>query len=220
MDWSQYMDNEPNAPTNGQEVVNDEVVDISDEQMAEFIRKITGTNGNGYANAEISYQAYDYGTNTGDQRIFTLSKDVYIQISRNSLLNSFLNIDLVFKSAEDMELKLMWGRLQQHFKNESEEAEKNWIFYINVTERSSYETNTGAILTGNIFNPITAFLTRSTPNQTLKEEQVIQGALQGGNIIRMIVSTALFSFTMQNIDTEQIEADIQLENQIYEGNYE
>ena len=225
--WDEYYNQDENAvdlPINNENVpvtdeqANEQIEDdglnyLSDEDLASFIRRLSGINeSTGAANAEISYQAYDAGNEKDFDRnnIYQIA-NAYVRIMRNKRFDDLFLVDIVFKSSEDTELKLFWGRLQRHLRNESESSDKDWIFYINLLERASVTeqtTENDVLLTANIFNPILCYLTRETPNLRVTESE-IAGELQGGNIVRMLVPAPLLTFNISDdIDTNEIKGDV------------
>lgn len=186
--------------------------EITDQMLAEFFNRLSGVSEtSGQAKAEISYQAYDVGNtdDPGHDQIYTVNQAV-VQISRNCMFEDLYLVDIIFRSADDTELKLFWGRLQQHIQRQSISADHNWIFYINLLERAGLEQpDASSVLTANIFNPIMCYLTREVPNQYINDEY-INNEMQGGNIIRMLVPSSTLTFNMNTeIDITRIQAEVQ-----------
>lgn len=235
MDWDKYIN--PSITTDITENNQLEEIPESSEKSSnvnldgthinDFINRLSGIDPvSGHPKATISYQAYDFDapdTDINKQRVYQLL-NTEIQISRNRRYNDLYTIDFIFKNSDDTELKLFWGRLQQHLKNQSRYSDKDWVFYINLLEKASVSLQTienDTLLIGNIVNPIMFYLTREIPNLEVRDSW-ISNELIGGNIVRMIVSKGNLTFNLLNdIDTSSIKGEVQREeeNSRYLDNY-
>lgn len=193
--------------------VQEDFHELTETELSQYISRISGKTDTGLAKTEITYQAYDYDAPENDMnknQIYHVT-NAEVQISRNKLYDNLFVIDFIFKSCDDMELKLFWNRLQAHLKNESTDADKRWIFYINLLERAgvTMEAKEYKLLTAHIYNPIVCYLTRSLPSDQVKETMV-GNEIQGGNIVRMLVVNDLLTFTVdQTMDVNSIKGEVQ-----------
>lgn len=215
--WDAYYNDQEQEQTISNEnyLPNETDVDeISDTELAEFINRLSGIDKvTGLAKSEITYQAYnvDDVNDKERDRVYHVA-NASIQISRNCLYSDLYVMDIIFTSADDTELKLLWGRLQQHLKHASEYANQHWIFYINLLERKSVTQQTTKIdelLTAHIFNPLLCYLTREVPNQKIIDAEY-EHQMQGGNIIRMLIPNQLLTYSLSNkIDTNELKGEVQ-----------
>lgn len=226
MDFSQFYNIENETDSQNLEIQNttenikeNSNIKLSENDLNNFINRLSGIdNETGYAKASISYQTYDFDApddDTNKQRVYQLTNAV-IQISRNKRYNDLYTVDFIFKSPDDTELKLLWARLQQYLKNQSQYSNKDWIFYICLLERASVSLQTvknDTLLIGNLINPIMFYLTRETPNLETIDKN-INNEMLGGNIIRMIVGKENFTFQLESdIDTNSIKGNVQREEE-------
>lgn len=186
--------------------------ELTREMLAEFMRRFNGRDADGAPKVVVSYQTYAIGdAEDADKKIYTAPKAA-IEISANHAYPDFFVVDFIFRSYDEPELKLLWGRLQKFKNNQAMHAEKDWIFYLNILEKASvhYQTDvTDMLTTAHIFNPELCYLTRETPNLLVSDNRNQDGELVGGNIIRMLVPSKLLTFTVDDqIDTSQIKGDV------------
>lgn len=196
---------------------NKDMTYLSREEIGEFIKEISGKTSDGESKVVISYQTYaieEPEDSMDKERIYTTSKP-HIELSINMQDPRFYIMDIIFKSWDDPELKLLWGRLQRFKKNMTEDIEKNWVFYFNILERASVTQQTlerDTLLIVNAFNPTLFYLTREVPDMLVQDILSGNGDMQGGNIIRMLIPTELLSFQITNdIDTSEIKGEIMRE---------
>ena len=219
--WDEYYNEATNDMIENHTIENtsetsDHVIELSDEQLADYIRRLSGIDQTtGFAKSEISYQAYNLSdeNDINQERVYSVA-NAAVQISRNSRYADLFVVDIIFKSADDTELKLFWGRLQKHLQNQSQYANQDWIFYINLLERASVTQQThkqDTLLTANIINPLLCYLTREVPNQAIHDTEIDHEML-GGNIIRMLVPTTLLTYAINDaIDTNELKGEVQRE---------
>lgn len=221
--WDEYyntdFENEPEETVTPEEenttVMEDGTIELTESLFNDFINRLSGINPEtGYAKAEIAYQAYDYNapeTDPDKARVYTIS-NAAIYVARNKRFPQVFTVDIVFKSSEDTELKLLWGRMQKHMRNQTETSDHTWILYFNILERASVSNQTettDSLLTMNIYNPILYYITREVPNQRVSET-IVDGELLGGNIIRMLVPAELLTFSINDdMDTNEIKGEVQ-----------
>ena len=196
------------------------------EELRSFFQRMSGKNEFGDGKASISYQTYafDDDDNSKDKEtIYQISKAM-CNLSYDQKNPQFVSFEIAFNSYDDTELKLLWGRLQRHLKNEQAHPEKIWIFYFQLMERSSISSNLGdndTLYIGHLFNPVMFFLSRETPT-TLAEDFVSNGELVGGNVIKMLIPLELFQFEVSDdYDTVQWKGEARREDDArdYVDNY-
>lgn len=200
---------------------------ITLEELKDFFKRITGKNQNGESKSVISYQSYNYDADedsTEKTTIYQLT-NAYCSLSFDRLYPQYITFEIYFQSCDDTELKLLWGRLQRHLKNQRENPEKRWVFYFNILEKESISDDISindTLSIGHIMNPIMTFITREMPSM-LSEEFIYQGDLMGGNILKMLIPIELFSYEISNeYDTSKIKGEARMEDQSMEylDNYE
>lgn len=172
------------------------------EELGAFLTRMSGKNQFGEGKASISYQTYAFedDENSRDKEtIYQISKAM-CNLSYDRKNPNYISFEIAFNSYDDTELKLLWGRLQRHLKNEQAHPEKTWIFYFHLMERASVSSDLSeqdTLLLGHLFNPIMFYLSRETPT-TLAEDFESNGELYGGNVIKMLIPLELFSFEVSD----------------------
>lgn len=185
---------------------------VSDEAVAAFMAAVSGVGPGGAPKATVSYQSYAIEDDEDSERrtaIHTLSK-ASVELSYSKLTPDFYVLDVVFPSPESAELKFLWGRLQEHKRNESLHGDKTWVFYINILEVESLEgaREGRAVAMVNVINPLLFYITRSEPADEV-EERLRDGELIGGNIVRMLLASPLVTFeTRGDIDVNEAYAEV------------
>jgi hypothetical protein len=185
------------------------------EDIHEFTARFSGKDGDGRSCAVASYQCYNLealdadGRIKGDTPIFNLTKP-YVQFSFDELNPQFALLDFIFPSYDDQELRIFWARLQK-WRRETAETP---VFFIHLLERASVSMDTrenDVLLEANILNPVLFTLTRELPT-TKAADDLVDGELTGGNIVRMMLDMSLVTFelSMDN-DTRDIKAEVQRE---------
>ena len=187
---------------------------LTKNEVADIFRRLSGKTDEDESKIILSYQSYaldEPEDSVNRSQIYTTDKP-YIQFSFNYTGLNFLTMDVIFRSFEDPELKLLWGRLQRFKKNASMNAERDWIFYINILEKANIEIHSQErvkLLTANIVNPELFFLTREMPSQLTTEQLSNDNTLQGGNMIRMLIPLNRITFQENDdVDTEEIDTEV------------
>lgn len=195
----------------------EETTFLSPEEIANFCMVLSGKDENGDSNSVVSYMSYaleDAEDSISRTSIYS-ARNASIELAFNKQDPRFYIMDIIFKSYDDPELKLMWGRLQQFKRNWVVQPDKTWIFYIQALERHGVTIQTlekDTLVTGNIFNPTYFNLTREVPNYLATENITADGELYGGNVIRMLIPVELVNFEVSNaIDTSEIKGEVQRE---------
>lgn len=186
-------------------------------EIAQFCMALSGKDENGDSNSVVSYMSYaleDPEDSIQRTSIYG-AKNASVELAFNKQDPRFFILDIIFKSYDDPELKLMWGRLQQFKRNWVAHPDKTWIFYIQLLERHGVSIQTiekDKLVTGNLFNPTFYHLTREVPNYLATENVSADGELYGGNVIRMLIPTELVDFEISDdLDTSEIKGEIQRE---------
>lgn len=193
-------------------------IEGTDIEIAEIIEHITGKNEDGKPASVIGYQFYaleDVENPDIPVQIYNISK-AFVEIYFDKTYPMFYDINFIFPTAEDMELKLMWGNLQRFKKNQIKEPNKTWTFYINVLgakDVTLQTTNPDILVTANIFNPIMFYLTRQIPNFLCQDNfNQDENEFYGGNVIKMLVPRELVTFDIRNdIDTNELKGEVESE---------
>lgn len=190
---------------------------LTPEEIASFCMALSGKDENGDSNSVVTYMSYaleDAEDSIPRNSIYN-ARNATVELAFNKQDPRFYVMDVIFKSYDDSELKLMWGRLQQFKRNWVAQPDKTWIFYINLLQRSSVSIQTlerDRLVTGNIFNPTYFHLTREVPNYLATENISVDGELYGGNVIRMLIPVELVNFEIsEDIDTSEIKDEVQRE---------
>ena len=187
---------------------------LTKNEVADIFRRLSGKTDEDESKIILSYQSYaldEPEDSVNRSQIYTTDKP-YIQFSFNYTGLNFLTMDIIFRSFEDPELKLLWGRLQRFKKNASMNAERDWIFYINILVKANIEIHSQErvkLLTANIVNPELFFLTREIPSQLTTEQLSNDNTLYGGNMIRMLIPLNRITFQENDdVDTEEIDTEV------------
>lgn len=196
---------------------NQEMTYLKPEEIAKFCMALSGKDENGDSNAVVSYMSYaleDPEDSMQRNSIYN-ARNASVELAFNKQDPRFFILDVIFKSYDDPELKLMWGRLQQFKRNWVAHPDKTPVFQIILLQRSSVSVQTlenDRLLTGHIFNPIYFNLSREVPNYLATENVSADGELYGGNMIRMMIPTELVNFEISDdIDTSTIKGEVQRE---------
>lgn len=196
---------------------NENMTYLSREEIGEFIKRLSGKTPEGESKVIISYQSYameEPEDSVDKERIYSTIKP-HIELSINMQDPRFYVMDIIFKSWDDPELKLLWGRLQRFKRNMTDNIEKTWVFYFNILEKASVSQQTlerDTLLVMNIFNPTLFYLTREIPDMLVQDTLSGNGDMQGGNIIRMLIPTELLTFQVtDDIDTSEIKGEVMRE---------
>lgn len=178
---------------------------LTGEQLSDFLTRLSGKSPDGSPNSLITYKTYNFdGLEEDPDRDHIIYADnAYINITLHQSMPNIYLVDICFPSPEDLQLKHLWADLNKHLDNERRYPDNRWIFYFNVLEKQSisdindYEA---CALTANILNPIMFFLTRQDPSMKTDDTN-IDGHLQGGNVIRMLVPNELLTFSISDPQT-------------------
>lgn len=188
----------------------DEVESIEEEvgalEFEEYLAKISGKDAEGKPLVTIAYQCYaleDDDNSPAKQVSYNLTTP-WIQFWVDKLNPGFVGIDIAFRSFDDTELRMLWGRLNRHIRNMSKEPEKTWIFYVKVIENASLLPQSEEVAMVHFMNPSISFLTRELPTMQASNEASNYG-LQGGNVIRMLVPENLVE--IEFVPNEELDID-------------
>lgn len=118
-------------------------------------------------------------------------------------------------NCESDELRFLWKNLEKHMDNQLKYPTNRWIFYFNILEKEDILSEENApVLTVNIINPLICFLTRQTPDMKTNNEVKKDEMMQGGNIIRMLVTNENLTFSLnKDIDVLGIKSEVLREKQ-------
>lgn len=193
-------------PENIEEHKNNEVT-LSTHDIADITQKFSGISADGLPKTTVSYCAYDFHSpeDDPDRNNVHIIEDARVELFLDQT-NGFYSMDLIFDQPDNKNLKLLWSSLQKHRSNEVYRGDKMWIFYINLLENPSIESN--VVFTGHILNPLMFSLTRQVPNQNLPEDmenEIESGIFQGGNVIRFVLHKDLVSFQYESFELEENE---------------
>ena len=187
------------------------------KEIANFCNALSGKDENGDSRTVVSYMSFsaeDADDSTAKNSIYNLT-NATAEIAFNPQDPRFFMLDIIFKSYDDPELKMMWGRLQQYKRNWSLHPDKTWIFQIHLLEKASVTLQTienDRLVIGTAFNPTYFYLTREVPNYLALDTVSVEGELYGGNMIRMLLPAELVSFEISNaMDTSEIKGEVQRE---------
>ena len=184
-----------------------------------FTRRLSGKTDDGESKVVVSYQTYameDPEESVDKERVYTTDKP-HIELSIDMKYPQFYVMDIIFRSYDDPELKLLWGRLQRFKKNMTNDPEKTWIFYFNILEKASVTQQTSeqdSLFIANIFNPTIFYLSREIPDMLAVDTEGNDGNLHGGNVIRMLIPIEFVTFQIENsIDTTEIKGEVMREEE-------
>ena len=228
MDWTKYLSesdttdsesrNLNNQMINNDDIFNEDgITEVGKEIIKNFCENLSGKNIDDLSNSIISYQTFEYYDENDTNRdiIYTLSKG-YCEFTYNAMNPEFAILDIIFPSYDEPELKLMWARLQK-WKNSIGELP---VFIINLLQRDSItlQTETNDLITeSTIFNPIMFYLTRETPT-TMASDEIINGEICGGNVIRLLLNMSLVTFERhEDVNSTRSKAELlrEIENEEY-----
>lgn len=198
-------------------IKNNEIKNIDENTLAMFFQTFSGVNQNGESKVTITYQTYateEPEDSIDKERIYATSRPS-VEFSYDKKYPQFFMIDIIYKSYDDPELKMLWGRLQKFKRNMTAFPEKTWIFYFNILENASVTMQTeirDELYTVGIFNPTLFYLSREVPNYLSDDVVAQNGELYGGNMIRMLVPVEFVTFEIsKDIDTSLIKGEVMRE---------
>ena len=204
MDYSEFYNsnlgeqNTQNASENKEQ--NIETSGMTIENVKQVFNRLNGWNEEtGQSKVAVSYQLFamdDAEDAPSRNQIFTTCKPA-IQMCFDSHIPGYFGLDIIFRSANEPELKLLWGRLQQFRRSIAAHPEKEWIFFMSILESSTISLQTKEEDTPFVvraFNPLMAYLTREVPEMQTDDIETAEGEMIGGNIIRMIIPSEFVQF--------------------------
>lgn len=194
----------------------DTVRDLSVEDAAAFIRRISGTDENGKPKCTVSYGRYcfkdgDMENAVTDETCAGFLQNAYVKIIPNKLLPDFYEMDIVFESPYDMGLRLLWLKMEHYrlmdFKDDNKDIN---VFYFNIMENFDEDReDLNGLVICNVLNPMLSYLTRVAPQQDAAEISMKDNTKMGGNILRMLVHASMVSFEVtQNIDSAKLRSEV------------
>lgn len=195
----------------GDEFVQEE----NDEEFARFLSELSGQNAEGKPMATISYQCYaleDPEDAPSKKVVYPLTTP-WAQLWVDKLHPEYVGVDIAFRSFDDTELRLLYGRMNRHLQNMSKQPEKTWVLYFNILSNEGLKRGNDKVVMAHIMNPSIFFLTRQTPTMEAENRETDLG-LTGGNIIRMLVPLELVSIEVADGDAyglEDVRAEVQRE---------
>lgn len=187
-------------------------ITLSEEDLQIFLNRISGKTEKGESKILLSYQNYNFDsleTDPDRDRIIQCLTP-YIRIIRNSQYTDLYTVDIVFPNCESDELRFLWKNLEKHMDNQFKYPTNRWIFYFNILEKEDILSEENApVLTVNIINPLICFLTRQAPDMKTNNEVKKDEMMQGGNIIRMLVTNENLTFSLnKDIDVLGIKSEV------------
>lgn len=212
MDYSEFYNADLQQNTQNENSNESKNAMNTGEMTIEDVRKVfermNGWNPvTGQSKVAISYQLFamdDPENSQSRNQVFSTCKPA-IQMNFDSHIPGYFGLDIIFRSANEPELKLLWGRLQQFKRSTSVHPEKEWIFFMNILESSSISLQTEKEDTPFViraFNPLLTYLTREVPEMQVDDTESTDGEMIGGNIIRMIIPAEFVQFEYcSDIDT-------------------
>lgn len=188
-------------------------IQLSREDFAEILKRFAGKDENGNPKCIISYQFFDAADapdSPAKQTVYTTTLPS-IEISYDDKAPEFYMVTITYRTCNDPELKLLWGRLNRFKHAQAIESNKDWLFYIQILEKgcvSLHSEVNDTLWICDIFNPTFFTLCREVPD-FLAPDVKVDDTLQGGNQIRLLVPYELISFRCTNdIDTQTIKAEL------------
>lgn len=196
--------------------VEDTVHDLSAEDAAAFIRRISGTDENGKPKCTVSYGGYcfkdgDTENAVTDEACTGFLKNAYVRLIPNRLLPDFYEMDIVFESPYDTGLRLLWLKMEHYRLMDLKENNNNInVFYFNIMENFDEDReDLNGLIVCNVINPMLSYLTRVSPSQEAAEISMKDDTKMGGNIVRMLVHASMVSFEVtQNIDSAKLRSEV------------
>lgn len=195
------------------EITNNEILNENEvSDFEKYCAKISGKDAEGRPLVTISYQCYalEDDDNSPSKKVSYTLTTPWIQIWVDKLNPGYVGIDIAFRSFDDPELRLLWGRLNRHIQNMSKYPEKTWIFYFKVLEDASLSVTSKEVSMVHIMNPSIFFITRESPTMQANNSESEYG-LQGGNIVRMLVPENLVSVEVtpnEELDLDTMRAEV------------
>lgn len=194
---------------------NNQAYEENDEEFAAFLALLSGQNEEGKPNATISYQCYavEDPEDAPSKKVSYPLTTPWAQMWIDKLHPEYVGVDIAFRSFDDTELRLLYGRMNRHLQNMSKSPEKTWVFYFNILSNEGLKRGSEKIVMAHVMNPSIFFLTRQSPTQECENRETDYG-LTGGNIIRMLVPIDLVSIEVADgasYGLENIRAEVQRE---------
>lgn len=197
-----------------EETLEEGTKEISREQLKSIFQRINGRNADGSSKVVVTYQTYamdEPEDSVNRKQIYSTEKPA-VEIALDTQYPNFFTVDFKFRSFEDPELKLLWGRLQRFKNNIATDPTRDWIFYIQILERASVTQQTeveDTLLLTHILNPALSYLTREIPDMLTTETQAPNVELYGGNTIRMLIPIELVRFEIKDdVDTLDAKGEV------------
>lgn len=182
-------------------------------EFERYCADLSGKDVNGMPLSTVAYQCYameDDDDATSKTVQFKLTTP-WVQMWVDKLHPGYVGVDIAFRSFDDTELRLLWGRMNRHLRNMSKEPEKTWVLHFRFLSNESLKEGKSDIVIAHVINPSIFFLTRETP--TMEAENISgEFGLQGGNIVRMIVPEDLVSIEItpnEEYNLNTIRAEVQ-----------
>lgn len=222
MDYSEFFNTnvaEQNENETEQQNMPESAYDMTIGDVKTVFERLNGWEDTGYSNVTISYQSFameDDENAPSRNQIFTTTKAA-IQLCFDTHIPGYFGLDIIFRSANEPELKLLWGRLQQFRRNIATHPDKEWIFFFNLLENSTItmQTDTEDVpFVVRAFNPLMFYLTREVPEMQVDDVQTADGEMVGGNIIRMVIPAQFVQFEYcKNADTLGLKGEVLTEEE-------
>lgn len=178
-----------------------------------YCSEMSGKDVEGRPLATIAYQCYamEDDENSPSKTVQFKLTTPWVQIWTDKFHPGYVGMDIAFRSFDDTELRLLWGRMNRHLRNMSKEPEKTWVLYFRILDNASLSEGKEEIVMAHVINPSIFFLTREAPTM---EAENIDGefGLQGGNIVRMLIPEDLVSIEIspnEKYDLNTIRAEVQ-----------
>lgn len=195
------------------ELTNNEITNENEvSDFEKYCAKISGKDAEGRPLVTISYQCYalEDAENSPSKQVSYNLTTPWVQLWVDKLNPGYVGMDIAFRSFDDAELRLLWGRLNRHIRNMSKEPEKTWIFYFKILENASLSVTSKDVYMVHAMNPSIFFITRESPTMQANNSESEYG-LQGGNIIRMLIPDNLISVEItsnEELDLDTMRAEV------------
>ena len=160
---------------------------LTNEEIAKLFQFLNGWTEDGYSKVTISYQNF-IAENTEDLLSVPINstEKAAVLFSYDKANPQWISVDLIFRSHQEPELRLLWGNLQRFKKSLAEEPDKTPVFILNIMQNETVTYGATKkdcdILYVDAVNPLSFSLSNETP------------AGAGPNMIRLLFACPMVEF--------------------------
>lgn len=176
-------------------------IQLNENQTRTLCQRLSGLDNLGNKKATVGYLAYidnSAGTVMPNELPIKLSEAVASAVP-NAQLPDFFTVDVLFPSEDSMELKKFWAVLEKHRMDELNAGVGQVpIFVLGLEENYTKDDDKEDILTAQFINPLTFYISRTSPSQKVEEFASSEGEKVGGNMVRILFHSNTINFSLMS----------------------